>query len=353
MPHPTETKNHYELDIDRNVLFYSTHLRTNALVMTRNWWSPLFIKKLFSLNKAKSMATDQPIYFLGTPFMYLVCDAFLERQGTFEALGEMNNLIFNISLLSPSSVLSDKRMKSKLEGEVKYIFGTRYSRIARNVTRAVALYITKGSKPIKNICMRSFDQIKNPKWQQSLSETFLYEHILPNIRTPINLWVGGSDAPISYDPLIKLINSDKVSRIFLENSPTVHSKIQAVPIGLSGHSLQQPFFDALKTSELLSWKDRNVDVLIGGFANKSYGDRAEVYKYAESNCSLCFVPSSMLELITPRKYWNRVIKSKFVMSPHGGGWDCHRCTLLSHEYIFLNDIILYLCRSGWSVLVWR
>jgi hypothetical protein len=25
----------------------------------------------------------------------------------------------------------------------------------------------------------------------------------------------------------------------------------------------------------------------------------------------------------------------------------------SHEYIFLIDFILYLCRSGWSVLVWR
>jgi hypothetical protein len=271
MPYPTETKNHYELDIDRNVLFYSTHLRTTALVMTRNWWSPFFIKKLFSINKAMSLATDQPIYFLGTPFMYLVCDAFLERQGTFEALGEMNNLILNISILSSSSSLqSDKRMKSKLEGEFKYIFGTRYSRIARDVTRAVALYITKGSKPIKYICMRSFDQIKYPKWLQSLSEMFLFENVLPHIRTPINLWVGGSDAPIAYDsPLIKLINSDKVSRIFLENSPIIHSKIQAVPIGLSGHSLQQPFFDALKTSELLSWTDRNLDVLVGGFANKS------------------------------------------------------------------------------------
>jgi hypothetical protein len=26
---------------------------------------------------------------------------------------------------------------------------------------------------------------------------------------------------------------------------------------------------------------------------------------------------------------------------------------LSHEYIFLIDFILYLCRSDWSVLVWR
>jgi hypothetical protein len=25
----------------------------------------------------------------------------------------------------------------------------------------------------------------------------------------------------------------------------------------------------------------------------------------------------------------------------------------SHEYIFLIDFILYLCRSGWTVLVWR
>jgi hypothetical protein len=25
----------------------------------------------------------------------------------------------------------------------------------------------------------------------------------------------------------------------------------------------------------------------------------------------------------------------------------------SHEYIFLIDVMLYLCRSGWSVLVWR
>jgi hypothetical protein len=28
-------------------------------------------------------------------------------------------------------------------------------------------------------------------------------------------------------------------------------------------------------------------------------------------------------------------------------------TLPSHEYIFLIDIILYLCRYGWFVLVWR
>jgi hypothetical protein len=42
----------------------------------------------------------------------------------------------------------------------------------------------------------------------------------------------------------------------------------------------------------------------------------------------------MLELITPKKYWNRVMKSKFVMSPHGGGWDCHRTT----EILLLGSI---------------
>jgi hypothetical protein len=47
------------------------------------------------------------------------------------------------------------------------------------------------------------------------------------------------------------------------------------------------------------------------------------------------------------------IKTKVTKEKTGMVWPRELNNVPSHESIFLIDFILYLCRSGWFVLVWR
>lgn len=144
------------------------------------------------------------------------------------------------------------------------------------------------------------------------------------------------------------INDPRIYHWFAQNAnPSIHPKLSIIPIGLDYHTLLPPtssltpivehswgpFSTSQQQEQLINhiskkaplFNDRkslcysNFHFSINGrkFAN----DRVECFNWGKSHNDLCyFEPKQLPRLNT----WVNQIKYRFVLSPLGGGFDCHR-----------------------------
>tara|TARA_R100000664_G_scaffold34234_1_gene55439 strand:+ start:6344 stop:7207 length:864 start_codon:yes stop_codon:yes gene_type:complete len=174
----------------------------------------------------------------------------------------------------------------------------------------------------KYIILRPGDEI--PKSVFKAKSIFVYTHalplfferIFPSLTKPIILLSHNSDHGVDNN-FIKYLESDKISKWFCQNRLIEHPKLFSFPIGVANSQ----------------W-DHGNQILLKSIIEKNFAKEFLVYKNFDISTNsyernLCHaitqrngIPMSSKTDIS--QYWEMLAKSVFVISPPGGGIDCHR-----------------------------
>jgi len=165
-----------------------------------------------------------------------------------------------------------------------------------------------------------------------------FKYLLSYIDFPFILVSGDSDDTMPFDLFTNeefesFINNPFLLHWFSQNMAVKHKKITLMPIGLDYHtmtsrnnwgaittSLNQELL--LKSIKKIPFYERNIKC----YANfqfqmntKHSYDRKDAISQIDKNL-VFYEPKMVLRLNT----WNTQKNYAFVISPHGGGYDCHR-----------------------------
>tara|TARA_R100000152_G_C6780195_1_gene212676 strand:+ start:3482 stop:4312 length:831 start_codon:yes stop_codon:yes gene_type:complete len=153
-----------------------------------------------------------------------------------------------------------------------------------------------------------------------------FERVFPSLTKPVTLLSHNSDHGVDNNYL-NFLESDKINKWFCQNRLTNHPKLFSLPIGIANsqweHGNQKLFksiIDKNLPKEFLVYK--NFDI-----GTNSY-ERNLCHTITQRNS----IPMSSKTTIP--EYWDMLAKSAYVISPPGGGIDCHRIW----EALYLNTI---------------
>jgi hypothetical protein len=140
----------------------------------------------------------------------------------------------------------------------------------------------------------------------------------------------------SHQSFLNFINNDKIIHWFSQNLVGIHKKLTLIPIGLDYHTMSSrkifwgPIMNPKDQENLLiniknSGKHFNQRKVLA-YSNfhfalgTKYGfDRKNAIKLVNS-ILVYYEPSQ----ISREQSWKKQIEYAFILSPHGGGLDCHR-----------------------------
>jgi len=164
--------------------------------------------------------------------------------------------------------------------------------------------------------------------------------ILPEIPHPFVLVTGDSDCEVSQGSLITqtLLASPKIYHWFAQNLTFQHPKVSHIPIGLDYHTISKPGemhpwgpgdlpVDQEKNLVRLSTnadQKRRIPICYANWHHAVWGigergDRPQCKAEVPTNC-VYYEPSFTTREIA----WKNQQNFAFVLSPRGGGLDCHR-----------------------------
>jgi hypothetical protein len=162
--------------------------------------------------------------------------------------------------------------------------------------------------------------------------------VLPKINWKFNLVSGDSDTPVSPevqgDTFFSILNSTYLNGWFAQNKKTSFDRLFLLPIGLDFHTLWNdplafgggPLLPSSQESELRtvfenasSLSDRKIIMYCNWHFQINRGYRLEcLYKIDKNLCHFEDSYSNRLQT------WKNQSNYAFVLSPEGGGMDCHR-----------------------------
>lgn len=162
--------------------------------------------------------------------------------------------------------------------------------------------------------------------------------VLPKIKWRFNLVSGDSDTRVSPevqdDVFFSIINSPYVNGWFAQNKEVSFDRLFSLPIGLDFHTLWNdplafgggPLLPSSQEVELRSvsnnaphFRDRNLKMHCNWHFQINRGDRYECLSKIDK--SLCFFEENFS---SRQQAWKNQSNYVFVLSPEGGGMDCHR-----------------------------
>jgi hypothetical protein len=143
-----------------------------------------------------------------------------------------------------------------------------------------------------------------------------FERVFPSLKNPITLISNNSDHGVD-DTYRTYIDSEKIIKWYTQNRLIAHPKLFSIPIGIANSQ----------------WEHGKQD-LFKRFVDREYKKEFLVYKnfdictnIHERNICNTITQQNGIPLSTKTtipSYWEMLAKSAFVISPPGGGVDCHR-----------------------------
>lgn len=136
-----------------------------------------------------------------------------------------------------------------------------------------------------------------------------------------------------YIDCTKYLELSKIKLWFAQNTLIKHNKLITIPIGIAN-----PQYEHGNIAKLAAIKNANnlkTNLLFINF------DVGQGIKFTHRKYVLDIIKQNFDTSFVKEKqdiYWNKLSKSKFCISPHGGGIDCHRIW----EALFLNTIPIVL-----------
>lgn len=157
----------------------------------------------------------------------------------------------------------------------------------------------------------------------------------------IVLMTGLTDYSVSDGNAKIILQSSSILRWILENNNLEYlndnQKAVHVPIGINykymSSSLKEHLGMIINEKNLRSEFHTRKDRILFCFSGK-YGFRPTWHEWAVKNCTVCDICNSTHERINETDYWNLIKDYKFVFSPWGRGYDCHR----TYEILLLGGI---------------
>jgi hypothetical protein len=170
---------------------------------------------------------------------------------------------------------------------------------------------------------------------------FFVTQIFPHVKHRFVLVSGDCDETIATDvfpsdnAFKRFIEDPRILHWFSQNAATVHPKLTPIPIGISYHCIVDK--GKLKCGEIppLEYEATLKSIAADAAAKPKeikcysnfhfqtwtrYGtDRKEAIAQIPTNC-IYYEPAHIDTYDT----WRSQVKYHFVVSPHGGGYDCHR-----------------------------
>lgn len=137
-----------------------------------------------------------------------------------------------------------------------------------------------------------------------------------------------------YIDCTKCLELSKIKLWFAQNTLIKHNKLITLPIGIANPQYEHGNIDKLVAIKNL--KNLKTNLLFINF------DVGQGIKFAHRNYILDILKKNNFNINFVKeeqyKYWNKLSQSKFCISPHGGGVDCHRIW----EALFLDTIPIVL-----------
>jgi hypothetical protein len=162
--------------------------------------------------------------------------------------------------------------------------------------------------------------------------------VLPKIKWKFNLVSGDSDTSVSPevqgDVFFSILNSPYLYSWFAQNKKVSFDRLFSLPIGLDFHTLWNdplafgggPLLPSSQESELKSvfnnvhsLNDRQIKMYCNWHFQINRGDRLECLNMIDKN--LCHFEDNFYNRF---QTWKNQSNYAFVLSPEGGGMDCHR-----------------------------
>ena len=186
--------------------------------------------------------------------------------------------------------------------------------------------------------LKTIKQMKKPIIYVCNSAIIHFNTIVPYINFSFVLVSGDSDDTMPYDVLKSdifelFISNPYLLHWFSQNMTIDHPKITRIPIGMDYHTMCTKVIwgpiTTPKNQEFLLTSIRKIPFYERYYKcyanfhfqmNTKYGqDRQDAVK--EISSDLIFYEP---QIVTRLKTWNTQKEYAFVISPHGGGYDCHR-----------------------------
>jgi len=162
--------------------------------------------------------------------------------------------------------------------------------------------------------------------------------VLPKIKWKFNLVSGDSDTAVSQeiqgDAFFSIVNSPYLNGWFAQNKKVSFDRLFSLPIGLDFHTLWNdplafgggPLLPSSQESQLRSVfrnsspaGDRTLKMYCNWHFQLNRGDRIECLNSIDK--SLCYFEENFCNRY---ETWRNQSNYVFVLSPEGGGMDCHR-----------------------------
>jgi hypothetical protein len=216
---------------------------------------------------------------------------------------------------------------------------------SRGILKSCDYYSSSPLSSIKHLInypnLETIKHIKNPSIYICTSALLNFmNEVMPLIDFSFILVSGDCDETIpqqilSNSDFNNLLNDSRLIHWFCQNMTIQHHKITKMPIGLDYHTLttnsiwgplssckeQENQLISLKVKARPFW-NRNVYCYANFHftMNTKLGyDRKDAFQNINKNL-IYYEKTPVTRVVT----WNKQVKFTFVISPHGGGLDCHR-----------------------------
>jgi hypothetical protein len=228
-----------------------------------------------------------------------------------------------------------------MENECKYV-------CSRGILKSCDIFSARPISSIKQLieydfskCMRGQnDNVPQTVYICSSALWHFVNVLLPVFPYKIVLVTGDCDETCwtdlfaNYEAFVKFIENDKIIHWFSQNCIVDHKKITRIPIGLDYHTMSNgptkwgPKLNPIEQETILNniqrvpfW-ERTYKCYSNFhfFTTTKYGyDRVDAIKEIPSKL-VYYEPTHVIRETS----WTNQSKYAFVISPHGGGFDCHR-----------------------------
>ena len=143
-----------------------------------------------------------------------------------------------------------------------------------------------------------------------------FERVFPFLEESITLITHNSDHGIN-DSYIKYLDNNKINKWFCQNRLTTHPKLFSIPIGIANSQWEHGKQGLLRS---IVDQENKKEYLV--YKNFDIGTNVDERNLCNIITQKNGIPLSTKTTIPA--YWEMLSKSVFVISPPGGGVDCHR-----------------------------
>lgn len=210
---------------------------------------------------------------------------------------------------------------------------------SRGILKSCDIHDPNPSSSVRHVYKYDWASIDRPVSIYICSSALrdFFSNAVSKIKVPFVLVTGDSDQTIfddlfTPDEMERIFSNENLLHVYGQNMVSVHDRITKIPIGLDYHTMrhsdcwgskQTP---AEQEADLFSLLSVNVEKANRAYANYQflmttrYGSDRKDAKKSISPDLVYYEPNHANRV----QCWQNMIKYKYVISPHGNGYDCHR-----------------------------